>query len=608
LLSLGIAAAVVLLALAISPQGVASGEEHEPLIIEAEDAQLTGGMQVNQAPDASGGEFIQLSGQARLTVDGEVAFSDATFCFVTPEGGHYSFSARIQSGNSSSSYLLRIDFHEPWIWQVPRSKSFQDIEVLHPNRTGDVRLEAGQHVISFAPRRSSSRMDLLIVTPEQESKSAESCEGQSRTSAPVSTTTTPGGGSDESTTTSTTGAPHSTIDTTTSDPAPTTTAPATTSTTKPTTTTSVAESTTTTTSGAPAGAIPVTPGTNIQAAVEAYPAGTAFFLEAGIHMGQSIEPKAGNSFIGAPGAVLDGGNVTVYAFENTADNVRIEGLEIRNYNNPPQMGAIKAGGHSPGESTSGWQIIDNDIHHNAGAGVRIGSMMLLSGNHIHHNRQLGVGGIGTSTVIANNDISYNNYLNDYDAGWEAGGTKFVKTNGLVVRNNVVHHNNGPGLWTDIENSNTLYENNHVYDNRDTGIFHEISYSAVIRGNRVERNGSEKWGAAGILVAASSNVEIYGNTVVDNGNAIVATQQNRGGYTLDHLNVHDNTVRYTNNKQGWVGVLQDVGDTGVFSRNIRFEGNTYEFVDGKLNRFAWMNATRSWAEWQSYGNDLTGRLN
>jgi hypothetical protein len=75
-----------------------------------------------------------------------------------------------------------------------------------------------------------------------------------------------------------------------------------------------------------------------------------------------------------------------------------------------------------------------------------------------------------------------------------------------------------------------------------------------------------------------------------------------------LNVHDNTVRYTNNKQGWVGVLQDVGDTGVFSRNIRFEGNTYEFVDGKLNRFAWMNATRSWAEWQSYGNDLTGRLN
>jgi hypothetical protein len=300
--------------------------------------------------------------------------------------------------------------------------------------------------------------------------------------------------------------------------------------------------------------------------------------------------------------------VTVYAFEDTADNVRIEGLEIRNYNNPPQMGAVKAGGHTPEESTQGWVVVNNEIHHNAGGGVRIGGTMLVSGNHIHHNHQIGIVGTGNDTIVQNNVISYNNYLGEYQSGWEAGGTKFVLTNQLIVRGNKVHNNDGPGLWTDHNNDNYLAENNHVYDNTSTGIFHEISLSAVIRNNLVERNGTATWGyGAGILIAHSPNVEVYGNTVTDNGNGIVGIQQDRGSHTLDHLNVHDNIVRYTNNKQGWVGVLQDIGDTGVFSRNIRFEGNTYEFVDGNLNRFAWMNAARSWTDWQSYGHDLTGLL-
>ena len=126
------------------------------------------------------------------------------------------------------------------------------------------------------------------------------------------------------------------------------------------------------------------------------------------------------------------------------------------------------------------------------------------------------------------------------------------THNLIVRGNLVHHNYGPGLWTDVDNIDTLYEYNEVSDNDDAGIFHEISYRATIRNNTVSRNGFGYhpwlWGA-GIQVAASRDVEVYGNVLIDNAQGIAALQQNRGTglygpRQVVNLYVHDNTIIQT----------------------------------------------------------------
>src|SRR6185295_4962399 len=144
--------------------------------------------------------------------------------------------------------------------------------------------------------------------------------------------------------------------------------------------------------------------------------------------------------------------------------------------------------------------------------------------------------------------AYNNTAG-YLWQWEAGGTKFALTRNLVVRNNFVHHNYGPGLGTDINNIDTLYEANTVSDNEQAGIFHEISYRATIRYNTVARNGyayhAWLWGA-GIQIAASPDVEVHDNTLVDNAHGIAAIQQNRGSgtygmHSVDNLYVHNNTI-------------------------------------------------------------------
>jgi hypothetical protein len=443
--------------------------------------------------------------------------------------------------------------------------------------------------------------------------------------------------------------------------------------------------------------IPLSPGQDIQAAVNAAPSGSSFLLKAGVHRMQTIRPKDGDVFSGEPGAILSGarlltsftksGNywvasgqtqqgtvhgecqaayprcsypeqlfiddqvqlhvsslaavtagkwffdygadqiyigsdptsrkvetsVTTDAFEATANNVTITGLTIEKYANLAQFGAIQPDGRS------GWIVTNNEVRWNHGLGIRVATGARVSNNKVHHNGQMGIGGGGSDVLVEGNEINANNAVG-FDYGWEGGGTKFAGTSRLTLRNNFVHHNNGPGLWLDIDNINFLIEGNRTEDNYATiaaaapGIFIEISYGGVIRNNLARRNGTGfstwLWGA-GILVAASggTGLEITGNTVEDNLHGIALIQQNRGSgaygpYIVQNVWVHDNIIRMPG---GMTGGVQDNGDNALFSnRNNRFERNTYYLAGG--GHFAWMNGERSDTEWRSYGMDTTGVFN
>ena len=378
----------------------------------------------------------------------------------------------------------------------------------------------------------------------------------------------------------------------------TTTRPATTTTTtRPTTTTTVAATTTTAAvSGVPAGAIVIQPGANIQAVVDSKPAGSTFYLAAGVYRGQTIQPRNGDVFMGQAGALLTGEDRVQHAFRGNASNVTIRGLIIEKYANPAQSGAVNGSG-------PGWTITGNEIRYNWGGGISLNDRYRVIGNNVHHNRQIGLKGGGAGILIENNEIAFNNYRDDYDMSWEAGGTKFISTTDLVVRGNYVHDNHGHGLWTDGSNRNSLYENNTVTNNFGSGIFHEISYGAVIRNNRVEGNAFPH-SHGGIKVTNSENVEVYGNVVQGNDGGIHAGQNDRGGYQLTNLWVHDNTIAFS---QGWSGlIVNSGGDVFYNGKNNRFDRNTYR-LGPEARPFYWMNDKRSPAEWQSYGLDPNGAI-
>ena len=208
----------------------------------------------------------------------------------------------------------------------------------------------------------------------------------------------------------------------------------------------------------------------------------------------------------------------------------------------------------------------------------------------------------------------------------------MRSDGLVVRDNHVHHNEGPGLWTDIDNIHTLYEGNLVEHNANNGIFHEISYDAVIRNNIVRDNGLEvgldgyayAYGA-GILVSTSSNVTVYGNVVEGNWNGIVGVHGDRGTGAhgvreLRNLHVHDNTVGMQfhadgvgpNGERGvagMTGVVQNAGIDFVFddAYGNRFDDNLYVLTDASATHFAWRNVGADFATWQRFAQDRNGMV-
>jgi len=371
--------------------------------------------------------------------------------------------------------------------------------------------------------------------------------------------------------------------------------------------------------------IVIVPGESIQAKVDANPAGTTFLLKTGTHVRQSVAPKAGDVFRGERGTVLDGQNATAFAFKGWngtrwVDGVTLRNISITRYTPPAQNGAIW-GGDDLTRSTTGWVLDSLDVSYNANLGVRIGNRMRVTNSHLHHNATINIGGVGMGVLIEGNEIAFGNWRFASDPGFESGGTKFVKTDSLVVRNNYVHDNGGPGIWTDIDNVHVLVENNRVEANAREGIVHEIGYSAVIRNNSVTGNGTgdpyrgQGWlWNAGIGIHASRDVEVYGNTVSGNANGIVAVQQRRGAgrlgaYVVENLWVHDNRITQGVGPAGSLGVaagaVQDVGDPAIFtSRNNRFQSNRYT-LGTTARPFAWQNAARTAAEWRNYGLDMTG---
>lgn len=353
------------------------------------------------------------------------------------------------------------------------------------------------------------------------------------------------------------------------------------------------------------GVIEIAPGESIQAVVDARPAGTTYLIKAGTHRRQQVTPKDGDTFLGEPGAILTGEDSTAYAFSGTAVRVTIRGLIIEHYDSPLSEAPITC------RSAGYWIVEDNEIRFNSHEGLQAGPRFVVRGNFIHHNGQLGIEGAGEDILIEANEIAFNN-TGGFDPYWEAGGTKFVFTINLVVRDNYVHDNSGPGLWTDINNVNTLYERNRVTDNFGPGIFHEISYNATIRANTVEGNGFGYTGwvdGAGILVNSSPNVEIYDNAVRYNNDGIAGIQADRGSGTqgpwvLKNLSVHHNTIAMATGQTGIVrmGGLSD--PVWGADWNNRFDYNTYTLNAGD-EYYTWDPWTVSRAGWRAAGQDAHG---
>jgi hypothetical protein len=112
------------------------------------------------------------------------------------------------------------------------------------------------------------------------------------------------------------------------------------------------------------------------------------------------------------------------------------------------------------------------------------------------------------------------------------------------------------------------------------------------------------------VNSSPDVEVYGNTIVNNFNGIGGIQTPRGSgkygpYLLQNFNVHHNTVTMA---VGQTGIVQYGNLFNVYtSQNNRFADNTY-LLGSKATYFTWSISALDENGWRGFGNDVNGTFN
>jgi parallel beta helix pectate lyase-like protein len=250
-----------------------------------------------------------------------------------------------------------------------------------------------------------------------------------------------------------------------------------------------------------------------------------------------IVPADGDTFIGAPDAVLDGQHSNLYAFTQHAGNVTIRYLTIEKFGARGDNAGQGVVNHDEG---SGWQIDHVTVQDSAGAGVMLGSRNILAYSCLKDNGEYGFQGGGSHITVDHNEIVGNNTDN-----WEvrqpgcgcSGGAKFWGVSGATITRNYVHNNLGPGLWADTNNRGFDVAHNYFATNQGEGFIYETSYNLQLAHNTFVRNALAAGPRLGgfpdpAVYISESGVDsrvpgpygkvlaITGNTFIDNWSGVV----------------------------------------------------------------------------------------
>jgi len=298
----------------------------------------------------------------------------------------------------------------------------------------------------------------------------------------------------------------------------------------------------------PLGATVVLPGDN--SLVNFRTAGRTYWFSPGVHtfgtseFGQIITAN-NTTYVGGPGAILDGQHLNRLAITTPSKNVIVRYLTIRNFGVP---GGTSNQGVVNTDAGTNWTVEYNTIIGNSGAGVAMGDNNKVRNNCLSNNGQYGFN-VFKPAGVKNVTLTHNEIAGNNTDDWEhriggcgcSGGGKFWNVSGAVVTNNWVHDNKAVGLFVDTDNVGFQIEGNYIENNDAEGIVYEISYNGRIAFNTLRRNAivkghafaaqgntfpigaiyiSESGGDARLNGGVYSTFEITGNDLVDNWGGVI----------------------------------------------------------------------------------------
>ena len=235
--------------------------------------------------------------------------------------------------------------------------------------------------------------------------------------------------------------------------------------------------------------------------------------------------------------------------------IRVKGLTFQHAGNAypfPQFGMVSLAGGDH------WVLEDNALEWANGMGLDIGfdgdsagaanpgASIVVRGNHIHHCGVEGIGGMGTTdALIEDNLIEWCGWA-DAERGWEAAATKFHRAKNMLYRRNVIRHvRHGNGAWWDVGNSNCRVTQNIFADIQTVSA--AVHFEMTTDQNAIDNNiiwdvrnaepgtpGQRGCAGSGIFDNATSNLVITQNLIgrCENAGVFTIVRPDRGRPVAD----------------------------------------------------------------------------
>ena len=319
---------------------------------------------------------------------------------------------------------------------------------------------------------------------------------------------------------------------------------------------------------APVSGTTIYPGQSIQAAVDAAPGGTAFVLKAGVHRMQSVVPKAGDTFSGEPGAVLNGSRLLT-AFTRSGSYWVATGQTQEGTNQSSASGICRAGYE---RCIYPWDVFRDGVPLRAAtslAGLASGGFyfdfandaIYVADDPAGHTTEAAVtqrafGGTASNVTIQGLVIEkYANFL-------QQGVIDPTTAPSWVVQDNEVRLNHGEGVRI---GPNARILRNNIHHMGMVGVA-GFANGALVEGNEIAFNNyagvNDEWAAGGLKVNGRSGGLVQDLTIRNNR---VHDNVGRGlwcDYNCIRTVYEGNTVE---RNTSW-GIEQEIGYAATISAN------------------------------------------
>jgi hypothetical protein len=314
-------------------------------------------------------------------------------------------------------------------------------------------------------------------------------------------------------------------------------------------------------------AAPVTlsPGDDLQLAVNSAPQGTPFILTAGVYRMQSVKPKAGDSFTGQGTVTLNGSQLLTFSAGPGGSGLWVATAVAHTGFHGFCQTAFPLCGYAQD------LFIDNVLQVPAGKsqGLKAGSWyfdrtnnaVYLPANPNGHLVEMGMSHYaiyGSAANVQINNLTIEKYAASAQFGAIGGDSSGT---GWVVNNVEARWNHGRGISL---GSGSVISNSFIHHNGQLGIWF-YGANCIASGNEISWNNqagfSTAWEAGGSKFWGTSNLTVKSNYVHDNNGPGLWTDTDNVGTLYD-----SNTVMHNHS-----GISHEVSYAAII-RNNMVKGN------------------------------------